>query len=270
MTPPALRTPALVAIVVAGSEPAYTDVAMALGAELQDYALYDLGDRRRPPVSVLRAINDTGVDAVVAIGLRAATSSVAMADAPVVFSQVFNYREHKLVTPNSRGVAALPPPRAQLAAWRQQDPALERIGMIIGDGHEDFVREAEVAAAELGLELDVQKARSDQETIYLFRRMIRGIDGFWLLPDNRILSRRALDAMLSEAKQRDVPVAVPNDAMLEMGAAISMTSVAGDIAARILYVLQQFESGGVETVPELTPLTEIRVRTRDAASVAGR
>ena len=49
---------------------------------------------------------------------ESAQSSVAMSDIPVVFSQVFNYHDHGLLTENSRGVAAVAPLDAQLAAIR--------------------------------------------------------------------------------------------------------------------------------------------------------
>ncbi|MDX1498755.1 MAG: ABC transporter substrate binding protein [Woeseiaceae bacterium] len=267
--PPPARISA-VAIVLAGSNPAYTAVAEALVGELDESAVYDLGDRSRPPVTVLRAINDSPARAVVAIGLRAAQSSVAMAEVPVVFSQVFNYQEHGLVTANSRGVAALPPVAIQLATFRDFDPSLKRIGTIIGPGHDALIADAEAAAAALGLELVAHVSGSDQETLYHYRRMIRDIDGFWLLPDNRILSRRALDEMLLEAGRRDVPVAVPNDAMLAMGGSLSLSAVPADVAQTIVRVLRQIEAGRFAGLPDVTALSEIRVQTPDSVRVADR
>jgi len=123
-----------VAIVLSSRQPAYEDVASELSARLEDVAIYDLDDRSQPPVLALRQINDSRTDAVVAIGLRAARSSVAMSQVPVIFSQVFNYSDHGLVTGNSRGVSALPPLDAHLDAWKKLDPTLARVGMIIGSG----------------------------------------------------------------------------------------------------------------------------------------
>lgn len=259
-----------VAIVLTSSQPAYADVAAALAGQLEDYAVYDLSAGGQPPVTVLRAVNDSAASAVIAIGLRAAQSSVAIATAPVIFSQVFNYQDEDLLTASSRGVEALPPPAAQLAAWRQADPSLERIGTIVGPGHDSLVAAAELAARELGLELLAQVARSDQETLYLFRRMIRDIDGFWLLPDNRILSQRVLGQMLADAQRLHVPVAVPNDAMLEMGAAVSMMAEPGDIAATIVDLLRKIQSGRLDSIPPMSPLSAIRVTSRDAPQVAER
>jgi len=255
--------PRQVAIVLSSRQPAYEDVASELSARLDDVAIYDLDDRSQPPVVAFRQINDSRTDAVVAIGLRAARSSVAMSQVPVVFSQVFNYSDHGLVTANSRGVSALPPLDANLAAWKQLDPTLARVGMIIGAGHEALRAEAEIAAQDQGVELQIQEAGSDQETLYHFKRMIHEIDGFWLFPDNRILSPRVLSEILQQANRRHVPVAVSNEAMLQLGAAISVSTVAADIAATIVKVLERIRAGGIDELPPLTELSEVRVVTNE-------
>lgn len=266
------ETPALppVAIVITSSLPAYTDVARELAARLDRYEVYDLGDRREPPVTVLRRVNDSESKFVVAIGLKAAESSVSMARSPVVFSQVFNHQDHDLLKSNSRGVAALPPLAAQIMAWKEIKPDLMRLGMILGSGHEDLVAEAEAAARQVGIELTVRESKSDQETLYLFRRMVRDIDGFWLLPDNRVLSPRVLQQMIAEANRVQVPVSVPNDSMLEMGASVSFSTLASDIAARILDLLHDMQRGRLASIPPITPLSEIRVTVSEGPQVAER
>ena len=268
-TPSEPRLPS-VAIVLTGTQPAYADVARELTQRLEDYEIYDLSDRSRPPISVLRLINDSNTGAVVAIGLRAAQSSVAMAGTPVVFSQVFNYQDHKLLTDNSRGVAALAPLDAQIVAWKEIDPNLARIGAIVGEGHDDLIEEAKLAAEAHDIDLRIQVAHSDQETLYFFRRMIRDIDGFWLFPDNRVLSGRVLQQMLTEANQQQVPVTVPSESMLQMGATISMTTVAADIAETIIKIIHRIRAGELNLVPPITQLSQIRVVTNEAVQVVER
>ena len=268
--PPAPPPLPSVAIVLTNSQPAYADVATELANHFDDYEIYDLGADSRPPVTILSLINDENPTAVIAIGLRAAQSSIAMSKQPVVFSQVFNYEHHKLLRENSRGIAALPPPDAQIAAWKEIDPTISRIGVIIGEGHDDLITEAEVAAQRHGVELVIQVTRSDQETLYFFRRMIRDIDGFWLFPDNRILSTRVLQQMLEDAKRQRVPVNVPSDSMLSLGAMISMTSQASDIADTIVNVVRRIQAGKLNSVPPITQLSEIRVKTNETSSVVQR
>jgi ABC-type uncharacterized transport system substrate-binding protein len=259
-----------VAIVLTNGQPAYADVVAELTRHFARYEIYDLSQAGRPPLSILRSINDSGSSAVIAIGSRAAQSAVAMSDKPVVFSQGFNYAAQGLLVERSRGVSALAPLDAQLAAWKGIDPALARVGLIIGEGHDDLIADARVAAERQGIDLRVQVTRSDQETLYFFRRMIRDIDGFWLLPDNRVLSPRALQEMLGEARRQQVPVNVPSESMLQLGAMVSMSTVAADIATTIADIVRQIQAGDLAGVPPITQLSEIRVVTNDTTQVVER
>jgi ABC-type uncharacterized transport system substrate-binding protein len=261
---PAPKLPSLppVAIVLSSSQPAFQDVANALAEHLDNFQVFDLSDGSQPPVSVFRVINDSDSTAVIAIGLRAATPSVAMSDTPVIFSQVFNHQDHDLLNTNSRAVAPLAPLDAQLAAWTEFDPTISRIGIIVGEGHDALIEEAQLAAQKHKLELHIRIANSDQETIYLFRRMAQDIDGFWLFPDNRVLSSRSLQEILKTAKRNQVAVAVPNESMLKMGATISLATDAQDIAATIAGILRKIQSKGLKSVPSVTPLSAIRVVTQ--------
>jgi len=271
--PPKVVEPARlppVAIVLTSSRPAFLDVANALTSHLDDFQVYDLSDDSQPPVSILRGINDSDTGTIVAIGLRAAKSSVAMADSPVVFSQVFNHQDFGLLTANSRGVAPLAPLDAQLGAWTAVDPTLSVIGIIVGEGHDDLITEAQLAAQKHNVELRIRISHSDQETLYLFRRMVQDIDGFWLFPDNRILSSRSLEEILDSSRRGQVAVAVPNESMLKMGATISIATQAEDIAATIAKVIRKIQSDGLQSVPAISPLSAISVVTHDGVKVANR
>jgi hypothetical protein len=67
--------------------------------------------------------------------------------------------------------------------------------------------------------------------------------------------------MLDYASQHGVQVAVFNDALLPLGAAISTTSVNANVAQTIVSVLASVLNGNPESVPDMTPLTQIGVRT---------
>ncbi|MDJ0940935.1 MAG: ABC transporter substrate binding protein [Woeseiaceae bacterium] len=262
--PVAAPEPPKVTIVLSSRSAAYEDVAEELGNLFETVSIYDLTDRSQPPERAFRLINDSDTDAVVAIGLRAARSSVALAAVPVVFSQVFNHQDHALVGERSRGVAAIAPVDVQLAAWKEAQPTLVNVGLVIGPGHDELIAGAEIAALERGISLSVHIANSDQEALYYFKRMVRDIDGFWLLPDNRVLSARVLREIVDQSNRRGVTVLVPNPSMLQMGAAISVSTVASDIAARISEVIAMIHSGELGIVPAITPLSETLIETNEA------
>lgn len=260
--PPAKPAPSplKVAVVLSSRAAAFENVALALAEVRDDVEIYDLSDRSLSVRDAFDAIHQTGAGAVVAVGLRAAIYARDFATVPVVFSQVFNVADNDLLQEHMRGVAVIPPLASQLEAWRKLSPELGSVGAIVGEGHEALLGEAGRAAVEQGVDFHHRIAGSDRETLYLFTRMVPDIDGFWLFPDNRILSGPVLREMLEYAARHDVQVAVFNDALLELGAALSATADARDIAATVRDILSELETGGLQQVPPLSPLSEIRIR----------
>ncbi len=254
--------PAGTAILLSARQPAYESVARELEERLTNTTVYDLSDDSRSPAHAFRQIGDSDATAIVAIGMKAAQSAAALARVPVVFCQVFNYRDPDVRTDGSRGVAALVPLDAHLAAWKRANPSLKRVGTVLGSGHELLLEEAQMAADRHEIELSIAVVRSDQEAQYEFRRIVGDIDGFWLFPDNRILSSRTLHEILTQAQRRQVEVAVSNEALLSLGASISVSSVPEDIATTVIGVLRRIEAGQLAELPELTPLSAARVVSR--------
>ena len=270
--PPMVETPAVtepelftqrVAIILSDRKPAYENVAIELGKLLQDYSIYDLTDKSLTPRGVFSNIADFDAGLVIAIGLRAATVANAYSQVPVVFCQVFNVSDIDLRSENLKGVAALPPLAMQVAAWQDLNPGLQHIGAIVGSGHERLLDEASRAAESAGLTMHHRIARSDRETLYMFNRLTPDIDGFWLFPDNRILSPSVLRQMLSYASRHRVQVAVFNPALLDFGAALSATTVDSDIAETVVSVAHRVMRGDGALIPTVTPLSEINVQTND-------
>lgn len=252
-----------VAVVVSSRASAYRDVALALDDMLERAEVYDLSDRSLSPRDAFRAIEDSGADAIVAIGLRAAVYARDHGRVPVIYSQVFNVEDNGLRGDNVRGVAAIPPLDRQLAEWRPLAPGMRSVGAIVGSGHEELIAEARAAAEAEGLAFHHRVASSDREALYLFTRMVPQIDGFWLFPDNRILSPDVLRDMLDYASRHQVQVAVFNDRLLDLGAAVSATTVDTDIARAIVGILETMHRDGLEAVPARSGLGELQLRIND-------
>ena len=58
--------------------------------------------------------------------------------------------------------------------------------------------------------------------------------------------------------------------MLSLGAMISMTTKASDIAATIANVVRKIQRGDIDRVPPITQLSEITIKTSGAAQVVKR
>jgi len=253
-----------VAIILSDRVPAYENIATELGGLLEDYSVYDLTDKSLTPREIFDNIADIDAMIVIAIGLRAATVAQSYSHVPVIFCQVFNVANIDLTSDNLRGIAALPPLDLQVEAWKDLNPTLRHVGAILGSGHESLIEEARQAADSSGLTLHYRIARSDRETLYMFNRLTPDIDGFWLFPDNRVLSPSVLREMLSYASRHRVQVAVFNPVLLDLGAVLSTTSVESDIAETVVSVARRIIRGEGESIPAVTPLNDIKVQTNRA------
>jgi hypothetical protein len=58
--------------------------------------------------------------------------------------------------------------------------------------------------------------------------------------------------------------------MLSLGASISMTAQASDIAATIANVVRKIQGGDINRVPPITQLSEIRIKTESTEQVVRR
>ena len=253
----------LVAIVLSDRTPAYVEVATALDKHLENYEVYDLNDRSQSPKNAFAAIAESEASAIVAVGLPAARASRRFSTVPVVIGQVFNLHDDELLSAEVKAVAVLPPIGLQIDSWHELDPSIRNVGAILGPGHDVLIAEADEAMKERGVKFHYAIAESDRETLYLFNRLVRDIDGFILFPDNRILSRSVLSEMMSYATRHRVQVSVFNEQLLEYGAVFSASAVESDIAATIARVLDKVVSGNIDAVPPVSNLSKIDVHIND-------
>lgn len=197
--------------------------------------------------------------AVIAIGLPAAMAARGLRN-KVIFCQVFNYEEAALLSPSMKGVSAIPSIEAQFRLWKRIDPRLERVGVMVGPHLNDVIRAARAAARANAISLTVVPVRSDMEVRYAFRRLGAAVQGLWLLPDNRVLSRSVLREVLSYSYREGKPVLAPSLQLLTLGALMSVEPDPGDVAERVLERVRAGAGRSDIPGPEVIPLTHARVR----------
>lgn len=243
--PPAVvDSPAPVAIVLSAQRPAYREVADSLIELLGSddaYVLHALDDVRAAG-SAAADVFDVQPRVVVAIGLDAALFARERIDAPLIFCQVFNYADYPELSTATAGVSMLAAFDEQLAFWKAIDDSLGSVGTIVGPGHESLIAESAAAAARQGIALDARVSDSDRETVYQFRRLAAEVDGFWLIPDNRILSVNAIEELMSYAAARRLPVVVSTPELLSFGALMSLRPSPTHVAATVFGILDSLQS----------------------------
>ena len=244
--------------------PAYVGVADALQQYLVHHEVYDLSDQSLSPEDAFAAITESNAKAVVAIGLQAAEAASRHATVPVVVGQVFNISDKNILSDTVKAVSVLPPLELQIEEWRKIDPGIQNVGAILGPGHDELIAEANRAMQPYDIQFHYAVAETDRETLYLFNRLVREIDGFVLFPDNRILSRTVLSEMMSDAARHRVQVAVFNEPLLQLGATFNAGSVPENIAATMTGILDEMIKGNIDRVPTITALSDISIETNPA------
>jgi len=194
--------------------------------------------------------------AVVAVGLKAVEAARSqLPGKPIVFCQVFAYQEALDGGGPIWGVHSVPPLTLQLRNWKAVDPTLRTVAVILSEVHADLAAEAVRAAEGVATDVRLEMSSSDRETLYLFKRLASDVDGLWLFPDNRVLSPAVLRELLGYASSHGVGVLTFNDALLQWGALLSVSSSPKDVAQRVREVLDRVVAGKTQGLPAMTQLS---------------
>ncbi len=171
---------------------------------------------------------------IVAIGLEAAKAASSLSRIPVIFCQIYNYQDHNLVNEYIKGVSLIPSLEQQFQAWKTVFPQLKTVGFITGRGKQPLIDSALKTAATYDITLINHTVNNDKEMWGEFRRLTPQVDAFWLLPDNRILSKRTLRSIVSYSTKHTTPLFTINGLLLQAGAVISSSQVDDDIAQKVV------------------------------------
>ena len=247
-----------IAILMSDRSPAFVGVQREIEKRYsQRIESYYLGSNDATYPAVQKKIQSSDIPLVVSIGLPAAQVARGLSGKRVVFCQVFNYEDTDLVTAWMKGVAATPPVNEQFRVWKQLSPKLKRVGVITGKGLRGLMQEAQAAARENGLELIHLEARSDKETLYAYKQLLPKVQGLWLVPDNRVLSRDVIREVMAYSAREGKQMAVFSHQLLALGGLLSAESSYADIAQQVLTRVEQAHKDGGAPV---TPLAEATIR----------
>jgi ABC-type uncharacterized transport system substrate-binding protein len=247
-----------IAILMSDQSPAFVGVQREIEKRYsQRIENYYLGSGETANSAVQNKIQSSDIPLVVSIGLPAARVARGLSGKRVVFCQVFNYEDTDLVTSWMKGVAATPPVNEQFRVWKQLSPRLKRVGVITGKSLRGLMEEAQAAARENGLELIHIEVRSDKETLYAYKQMVPKIQGLWLVPDNRVLSREVIRDVMAHSVRAGKQVAVFSHQLLALGGLVSAESGYADIAEQVLERLKQAHK---DTGAPIAPLARATIR----------
>jgi len=254
---PAVKPKALphVVILVSQSIPPYNEVAVRLKQKLKGRAsIHYLGNK-----GLATYLSGEQPIQLVTIGLDATRMSAGEHEYQHIFCQVFNYTENDLFGPRSKGVAMLPGVDKTFAIWKTLSPSLTDVAVISGPGQEDMLQQAVEVAAMQGITLQPVIVENDKEYQYAYKQLGESVQGYWLLPDNRVLSIKTLKDVMNFSVRNGKQVVVFNDELLRLGGLFSATSRYDDIADKVYQRLMQAAGQDEIPGPDLLPLEDVNL-----------
>lgn len=252
--------PPPVAILVSSQLPPYTEVANRLKQQLGNratvYPLPKPAAERQELMDKLAANEHTQL---VTIGLDASLLGKRLPQHNKVFCQVFNYTQYELSGPRSKGVSMLPGVEKTLATWKKLSPSLHDIGIISGTGLQDMLDRISTLAGEQGITAHIVEVDNDKEYQYAYKQLSDKVQGYWLIPDNRVLSISTLKEIMTFSVRNSKQVVVFNEELLRLGGMFSASPVYDDIAGKVMQRLEQ--SAYSKHIPgiDLLPLDKIEL-----------
>ncbi|WP_169714047.1 ABC transporter substrate binding protein [Oceanicoccus sagamiensis] len=224
---PAPKVVEPVAILLNENNPNSQQIADLLTAKLTTPTqLYYLSALPQQQVEVVAQLQQQAYSQVVAIGSNAALRAKSLDDSRVVFSQVFNYQDEGLIEAGFSGVSMVPSAEKLFSEWKQLTPGLKHIAIITGPNNQQQIARIQQAAKHHGVVVLHREVNNDKEMLYEAKQLAPLIQGFWLLPDNRVLSRRSIKEFMAQSMKQGKQVALFNRQLFKYG---GLLYVGGDV-----------------------------------------
>lgn len=182
---------------------------------------------------VLKAARKPESGQVVAIGPRAARLARYIKDKQIIFVRVFNYQAIGMKGDIRKGVSVLPDSETVFDNWKQLSPKLRNVGIITGHSTGNTLADIRASASHYGIRIHHVVVRNDKEMVYAARKMARKVDGYWLLPDERILSGSSIRRFMGRAVRDSKQVVSYTPSLLKLGALMSVEPTHQSIAERL-------------------------------------
>jgi len=149
------------------------------------------------------------------------------------------------------------------AVWSELDPDLKRIGVITGPGQARRLARASAELREHGIELVYRVTNSDKETLLEYQRLLEEIDGYWMFPDNRVLSSSTIREIMSLSKRYRIGVMANDPGFHQIGALICAASQSAEVAAGAWSMFEAARDDDQFAESSVEPLSRCSVTVRE-------
>jgi len=234
-----------VLILLSSSSRVYQKLAGYLTQVLGEHAVQiTLSGLPAQDMAVIKDIKLSSTKQIVAVGLKAINAVKNFKDKQVVYTQIINHK--KITADNVKGVSSLPSPEKLFKDWKMLSPGLKKVAIVTGKDLDLYLKRAKKAARTQGIELIIEQVDSDKGFIYRSKKLKTDVGGQWILPDNRVLSAKALKEVMAFSSRRGRQIVVFSPKLLSFGGFFYVTPDLQAIANGVLQRLS--ESAGKATI----------------------
>lgn len=235
---------ATVALIKSGPLAPYDQAAAAFSSAYRDPVnVFMLDDAE--PGGLLRRIDVTRPDVIVAVGLKAALfARDHLSRVPLVFCVVPNYERFDLTGATITGVSADVPPERDLAALQSALPNLKRVGLLFGRASGAVLaRRAHAAANAAGLTLVEAPIGELSELQRVARDLAGRVDALWLPADPTVATPEVFRALLELSLAQRKPLLVFSESLVRSGALVAASPDYAWMGAQAAGMVRRIQNG---------------------------
>ncbi len=217
-----------------GLEPAYNEVIFTGNPDIDNDA-----------IATLRSFNP---DIIVTVGSYAtARASQEFPNKPIVFATVINPQSSGFVAAldrpggNITGAALDIPPDIQFKYFAQVVGDIKKMGVLYSKETENIIRQATIAARQLGIELIAYKIKSEREIPGAIDSLCQSTQALWSVADQTIYTPHSTQYIILQTLRHGIPLMGFSQSLVEAGGLFTLDfdfkdigRQAGEIAVRVL------------------------------------
>jgi ABC-type uncharacterized transport system substrate-binding protein len=209
-------------------------VEKALGESGETVRITDnrLAMRRLP-----RKLSQAPYSAVVVLDSAAVSLARKTRNKRLYFGQSFDYRLAEKLGERFRGVSIVPDAGQVFETLQALDASPKTIGIVAGSHLGPMLKAIEQKAEKYHFKIVFRRARNDREFLFQSRQIEKAVDFYWLLPDSRVLSGRAIKQFMRWSVRKGKPVISFTPTLLKLGALMSVEVNENAVASEIKQLL---------------------------------
>jgi len=205
----------------------------------------DLGEGAAAERQLRTLVRDADPGVIYCVGTRAYMSALEVARGrKIVVSSALNW-ERLPVTRTTYGIASELSPTMQLTTIRYMFPNLHRLGILYSrEFQSETVREAKVAAAQLGFELEFRSTQSQVDVERALRPLLESVDALWLIPDPVVLENlEAVHRIFEQCDRLKKPILAYESVYAREGAVLTVAPDVPTIGRQAARLAEQILGG---------------------------